>query len=102
VALAIEKPNELELDSVEDEPAETLSALPVGASAIVRQVRGERRTTIRLLEMGLLPGTRVRVARVAPLGDPLELRLRGYTLSIRRAEAAAVAVTRERGPDGKR
>ena len=40
--------------------------------------------------MGLLPGTRVRLIRLAPLGDPLELRLRGYALSVRRAEATRI------------
>ncbi len=45
------------------------------------------------MEMGLLPGTEVRVVRVAPLGDPIELRVRGYALSLRRAEAAKITVT---------
>ena len=44
------------------------------------------------MEMGLLPGTKVRVVRIAPLGDPMELRLRDYSLSVRRSEAARVAV----------
>ncbi len=44
------------------------------------------------MEMGLLPGTNVRVVRIAPLGDPMELRLRDYSLSVRRSEAARVAV----------
>jgi Fe2+ transport system protein FeoA len=47
------------------------------------------------MEMGLLPGTRVPVVRAAPLGDPLELRVRGYSLSLRRAEAAQITVTSE-------
>lgn len=47
------------------------------------------------MEMGLLPGTEVRVVRVAPLGDPLELRLRDYSLSVRRSEAAKIAVRSE-------
>ena len=59
---------------------------------MVRSVGCDRAVARRLMEMGLLPGVRVTVARVAPLGDPLELRLRGYSLSIRRAEAAAVRV----------
>ncbi len=46
----------------------------------------------RLMEMGLLPGTKVRVVRVAPLGDPLELRLRNYSLSVRRRDAAQISV----------
>jgi len=49
--------------------------------------------------MGLLPGTRVRVVRMAPLGDPIEVEVRGYSLSIRRAEALAIEVTAEgKGP----
>ena len=47
------------------------------------------------MEMGLLPGTRVRVVRVAPLVDPIELRVRNYSLSLRRAEAAKIAVSPE-------
>ena len=49
----------------------------------------------RLMEMGLLPGTRVRIVRFAPLGDPIELRLRDYSLSVRRAEAAGIRVRPE-------
>jgi Fe2+ transport system protein FeoA len=49
------------------------------------------------MEMGLLPGTEVRVVRVAPLGDPIELRVRHYSLSVRRADAAEIAVRAEGG-----
>ncbi len=69
-----------------------LAELSVGSRAVVRDVRCARVLRRRLLEMGLLPGTRVEVVRRAPLGDPLELRLRGYALSIRREEAAAIEV----------
>jgi Fe2+ transport system protein FeoA len=72
--------------------AKCLGRLPVGASAVVKAVRGPRAVTRRLLEMGLLPGTTVRVVRVAPLGDPIELSLRGYALSIRRAEALGIEI----------
>jgi ferrous iron transport protein A len=73
-------------------PARRLGELGVGASAIVRRVGGVRHVARRLMEMGLLPGTPVAVARRAPLGDPLELRLRGYALSIRRCDALGVEV----------
>jgi ferrous iron transport protein A len=53
---------------------------------------GADATAIRLLEMGLTPGALVRVVGRAPLGDPLELEVRGYRLSLRRAEAARVAI----------
>ncbi|MDH5673401.1 MAG: ferrous iron transport protein A [Myxococcales bacterium] len=75
-------------------PHETisLSDLVPGSSCIIQKVGCERAVTRRLMEMGLLPGTRVTVTRVAPLGDPIELRVRGYALSIRHAEAASVEV----------
>lgn len=71
-------------------PEVTLDQLPVGASATVSGFRGD--LPARVLEMGLLPGTAVEVVRLAPLGDPMELRVRGYLLSVRKAEAARVTV----------
>ncbi|MBI4951986.1 MAG: ferrous iron transport protein A [Myxococcales bacterium] len=68
--------------------AEATRKVPV----IVRRVGGERAFRRRLMELGLVPGTEVVVEKVAPLGDPLELSLRGCRLSIRRAEAGAVDV----------
>ncbi len=70
----------------------TLGAIAVGESAVVRVVGGRRALASRLMEMGLLPGTRVELVRVAPLGDPLELRLRGYALSVRRADALEIEI----------
>lgn len=70
----------------------TLADVAVGETAVVRGVSGSRAVARRLLEMGLVPGTSVTVRRVAPLGDPLELRVRHYALSIRRAEAAGIEV----------
>jgi ferrous iron transport protein A len=69
-----------------------LSDLPVGGRARVRAVRGARHLAVRLMEMGLVPGTDVEIKRRAPLGDPIELSVRGYALSIRRADAATVLV----------
>lgn len=69
-----------------------LARIPVGGTAIVSRVSGERPIVRRLLEMGLVPGTSVTIRRVAPLGDPLELRVRNYALSIRRAEALGIEV----------
>ena len=69
-----------------------LGCLPPGGAGVVRRVSGERHVARRLMEMGLLPGTPVSVARIAPLGDPLELRLRGYALSIRRHEAVGIEI----------
>ncbi len=70
----------------------SLLDLPLGQHAEIESIDCGRRLSRRLMEMGLLPGTRVRVVRVAPLGDPIELRLRNYSLSVRRAEAARIAV----------
>lgn len=77
---------------------QTLADLPVGAEGTVRGVRCPRVIARRLMEMGVLPGTRVRITRVAPLGDPIELRVRSYSLSIRRQEAAAILVSDVREP----
>lgn len=73
-------------------PHRLLSVLPVGATAVVARVSGARNTVRRLLEMGLVPGTSVTVQREAPLGDPIELRVRNYALSIRRAEAHGIEI----------
>ena len=70
----------------------SLAALPLGAEAVVRRVWSVRPIARRLMELGLVPGTKVSVTRVAPLGDPLELLVRGASLSIRRADAALVRV----------
>ena len=59
-------------------PLVRLAALPLGVEAVVRRVQSVRPVARRLMELGLVPGTRVSVTRVAPLGDPLELRLRNY------------------------
>lgn len=76
-------------------PAETtLDTLEIGHGAEVAGVSGPGGIAVRLLEMGFVPGTRVELVKKAPLGDPLELRLRGYHLSLRRAEAAHVRILR--------
>lgn len=75
----------------------SLAELPLGEEAEIVSVSCDRRVSRRLMEMGLVPGTAVRVVRVAPLGDPIELRVRNYALSVRRADAAKIAVTRRSG-----
>jgi Fe2+ transport system protein FeoA len=69
-----------------------LDRLPVGASGKVVAVSGDEHVRRRLLEMGLVPGTPVAVLRRAPLGDPIELRVRGYLLSVRADHARHVAI----------
>ena len=69
-----------------------LSSLPPGSSATVTAIEVAPEDRGRLLEMGLLPGTRVEVVRYAPLGDPVEIKVRGYNLSLRKHEAEQVWV----------
>jgi ferrous iron transport protein A len=91
-SLGSEAPEELAEEATIAVAPATLGALGLGARAVVRRLAMERPVARRLMELGLLPGTTVEVVRVAPLGDPLELRLRGYRLSIRRSEAIRVEV----------
>jgi Fe2+ transport system protein FeoA len=70
-----------------------LAETRIGQVVTVEHVAGEGSFRRRLMELGLVPGTRVEVVGIAPLGDPMELLVRGGSLSIRRAEAQGVAVT---------
>jgi ferrous iron transport protein A len=70
----------------------SLDQLQVGQRALVEAIHGEDVIVQRLLEMGLLEGEVIQVIGVAPLGDPLEIRLRDYRLSLRRSEAARITV----------
>ena len=65
----------------------TLTELPVGASGKVISVRGENAITRRLMEMGMIPGVAIRIVKAAPFGDPIEVRLRGYSLALRKNES---------------
>jgi Fe2+ transport system protein FeoA len=69
-----------------------LSEIPKGQVVQITRIGGEGSFRRRLLELGLVPGTRVELVRVAPLGDPIELLVRGASLSIRKAEASAIEV----------
>lgn len=69
-----------------------LNELPLGASGTVAAIDGADEIALRLLEMGLTPGVEVRVIGQAPLGDPVELEVRGYRLSLRRSEAQRVTL----------
>ena len=70
----------------------TLDKLPLGQEAVITAVGGEGALRCRLLDMGLIPKTKVRVEKIAPLGDPLELRVRGYSLSLRKEDAGKIEV----------
>ena len=70
----------------------TLDLLPIGQDAVITAVGGEGALRCRLLDMGLIPRTAVRGEKVAPLGDPIELRVRGYALSLRKEDARNIQV----------
>ena len=70
----------------------TLDLLPLGQEAVITQVGGEGALRCRLLDMGLSPKTALRVEKIAPLGDPIELRVRGYALSLRKEDARNIEV----------
>ena len=70
----------------------TLADLAIGQRSQVLRVDGSDDIALRLLEMGVTPGVEIEIIGTAPLGDPLELELRGYRLSVRRSEAGRIVV----------
>jgi ferrous iron transport protein A len=74
--------------------SDTLDTLRVGEQGRVTTVAGPADVRRRLLEMGLTPGTTVRVVRFAPLGDPMDVQVRGYHLSLRKHEASQVTLAK--------
>ena len=73
----------------------TLDLLPIKTKAVITKVGGEGELRCRLLDMGLIPKTVVEIRKVAPMGDPIELEIRGYTLTIRKEDAAKIEVTED-------
>lgn len=65
----------------------------MGQTGKVRSVNGDGSISRRLMEMGVVPGVSVKVLKSAPFGDPIEIRLLGYNLAVRRNEAAAVNIS---------
>ena len=70
----------------------SLDEFEIGQSGIIRQVGGDGRIRRRLFDMGVTPGAEVYLRKRAPLGDPIEVTLRGYELTLRKTEAAVVMV----------
>jgi len=70
-----------------------LTELSLGNKATVAEIRVPADSRARLMEMGLLVGTSIELVRFAPLGDPVEIRVRGYNLSLRRHEADMILVS---------
>ena len=72
--------------------AMTLNELKIGSSAVITAVGGDGALRCLLLDMGLTPRTRVTLQKVAPMGDPIEIRVRGYELTLRVEEAKKIEV----------
>ena len=70
----------------------TLDKLPIGKRAVITSVGGEGNLRNHLLDMGIIPKTVVSVRKTAPLGDPIEISLRGYTLTLRKDDASKIEV----------
>ena len=70
----------------------TLKDVKVGQTAVVRRLNGEGAIKRRIMDMGITKGVEIYVRKVAPLGDPMELNVRGYELSLRKADAEMVEV----------
>ena len=70
----------------------TLNDLKIGDSAVITTVEGEGSLRNRLLDMGLIPHTKVTLQKVAPMGDPMEIRVRGYELTLRREDAKLIGI----------
>jgi ferrous iron transport protein A len=75
--------------------AQPLTLLPPGIPGVISEIKVPPDRRGRLLEMGILVGTRVELIRFAPLGDPVEIKLRGYHLTLRKSEAEQIWVQRE-------
>lgn len=73
----------------------TVDDLKIGQSGVISQVGGEGALRLRFLDMGLIPGTKVTLEKAAPMGDPIQLQLRGYELTIRREDARKIALREE-------
>ncbi|MBD5521339.1 MAG: ferrous iron transport protein A [Lachnospiraceae bacterium] len=70
----------------------TLDQVAVGKEVTITKVGGEGELRCRFLDMGLIPKTKVRVQKMAPMGDPIEIQLRGYELTIRKEDAQKIEV----------
>ncbi len=70
----------------------TLDKFAVGEQGVIKIVTGERKIKRRLFDMGITPGAHILVRKLAPLGDPMEITIRGYELTLRKGEAALVTM----------
>ena len=70
----------------------TIDDLKIGQQGTIASVGGERTLRLRFLDMGLIPGTHVLLQKVAPMGDPIQIQIRGYELTIRREDAKRITL----------
>jgi ferrous iron transport protein A len=75
-----------------------LTSVALGSASTVVEIKVDPSNRARLMEMGLLVGTRVELIRFAPLGDPVEIKVRGYNLTLRKHEADQILVSTSDGP----
>jgi ferrous iron transport protein A len=73
----------------------TLDKLPIGKEAIIEKVGGEGDLRLRFLDMGIIPHTKVKMQKIAPMGDPVEILIRGYELTLRKDDASKITITTE-------
>lgn len=73
----------------------TLDKLKVGKEAVITKVGGEGALRMRLLDMGLIPKTKVKMVKIAPMGDPIEIRVRGYELTLRKEDAGFIEISED-------
>lgn len=73
----------------------TIDDLEIGQCGTITVVGGEGALRLRFLDMGLIPGTQVQLQKIAPLGDPVQIRVRGYELTIRREDAKQITLKEE-------
>lgn len=70
----------------------TINDLQIGEQGCISHVGGEGPLRLRFLDMGLIPGTKVKLQKVAPMGDPIQIQVRGYELTIRRDDAKLIDI----------
>lgn len=70
----------------------TIDDLSIGQSGVIDKVGGEGPLRLRFLDMGLIPGTKVTLQKIAPMGDPIQIQVRGYELTIRREDAREISL----------
>ena len=74
----------------------TINDLQIGEQGCITRVGGEGALRLRFLDMGLIPGTTVRLQKIAPMGDPIQIQVRGYELTIRRDDAKMIDIVEEK------